>query len=102
MTADRQEVGGNGGIRWHSDHVIRDEEQARDVAPKLLCVVQLSDPATYEGGGLEIHSGQEVVRPKMGLGSIVVFPTFLLHRRMPVTRGSRFGFVAIAYGACWR
>lgn len=57
---------------------------------KLAMTVQLSDSNDYEGGDFEIWDGREnfitVPREK---GDIVVFPTFLLHRVKPITKGQR-------------
>lgn len=53
----------------------------------------LSDPDTYEGGSLLIQelSGEREFRPASG--SVVLYPTGLLHRVMPVTEGTRIACV---------
>lgn len=58
---------------------------------KLAMTVQLSDPSDYEGGDFQIWLGGSdgfvtVPREK---GDVVVFPTFLMHRVTPITRGER-------------
>ena len=72
-----------------------------DVTPtksrrKLSIVVQLSDPSEYDGGELQIQTGLlEPVTIGKTKGLAVVFPTYLLHRVTPVTRGVRRSLV------CW-
>ena len=57
---------------------------------KLAMTVQLSDPSEYEGGDFEIWFGgkeaQIVPREK---GDVIIFPSFLMHRVKPITRGKR-------------
>jgi PKHD-type hydroxylase len=58
---------------------------------KLAMTVQLSDSSDYEGGEFEIWMGGKngfitVPREK---GDVVVFPSFLMHRVKPITRGER-------------
>jgi PKHD-type hydroxylase len=57
---------------------------------KLAMTVQLSDPNDYEGGDLQIWGGgKEPISVKRNKGDVSVFPTFLLHRVTPITRGQR-------------
>jgi PKHD-type hydroxylase len=55
--------------------------------------VFLSDPDTYEGGALLIQdlSGEREFRP--AAGSVVLYPTGLLHRVTPVSAGTRIACV---------
>lgn len=53
---------------------------------KLSITVQLSDPASYEGGDLEIWGSQKVACDRC-LGTIICFPSYTLHRVTPVKRG---------------
>jgi PKHD-type hydroxylase len=96
------QAAGNRKMRWHSDYTAdpRDKEQNFEV--KIVAGIQLSDPADYDGGQLEIYSGSEIVRPALEQGDMVLYPNFLLHRRLPITRGCRLGLITLAYGPCWR
>ena len=59
---------------------------------KLSLVCQLSDPSEYEGGDLQINTGNiETVKKEKGM--IVIFPSYLLHRVTPVTKGTRRSLV---------
>jgi PKHD-type hydroxylase len=58
---------------------------------KLAMTVQLSDSSEYDGGDFQIWLGSKdkfvtVPREK---GDIIVFPSFLMHRVTPITRGQR-------------
>jgi PKHD-type hydroxylase len=55
---------------------------------KLSLVCHLSDPSEYEGGELQINNGGIIV-PENGKGTVVIFPSYLLHRVTPVTKGTR-------------
>jgi PKHD-type hydroxylase len=59
---------------------------------KLSLVVELSDPSEYEGGELQINTGQIIV-PEKDKGTVIIFPSYLLHRVTPVTRGTRRSLV---------
>ncbi|MFP4274325.1 MAG: 2OG-Fe(II) oxygenase, partial [Paracoccaceae bacterium] len=74
-----------GHFDWHAD--IGDGPLAR--RRKLTLVVQLSDPADYAGGRLEIMPGTQVRAADRAQGSATLFPAFLLHRVTPVTKGLR-------------
>jgi PKHD-type hydroxylase len=61
---------------------------------KLSVVIQLSDPSEYEGGSLIVNAGTERECPK-DQGQIIVFPSYILHKVTPVTKGTRWSLV------CW-
>ncbi len=63
---------------------------------KLSVSVQLTDPSTYDGGDLHIWGTGRVDRTR---GIAIVFPSYLVHRVEPVTRGVRHSLVAWAVGA---
>ena len=74
-----------------------DEEWTPHPPPKvriLSFTVQLSDPAEYEGGELQIGL-QNMTRTR---GSAVVFPSYQLHRVSPVTEGRRASLVGWVMG----
>jgi PKHD-type hydroxylase len=74
-----------GHLDWHMDVGAFNVNRR-----KLAMTVQLSDPNEYEGGDLQIWGGgQEPLSVKRNKGDVTVFPTFLLHRVTPITRGQR-------------
>ena len=71
-----------GHYDWHVD--VSSEHSTR----KLSVVMQLSDPEDYEGGELQLNTGEiDVVKKQKGM--IVIFPSYILHRVTPVTKGVR-------------
>lgn len=74
-----------GGFDWRRDI------ETGPLPPKLVFLIQLSDPADYAGGEIEVH-GQSVVdiAPKER-GVVIAFPAYTLYRQSPVTSGARRG-----------
>ena len=70
---------------------------------KLSITLQLSDQADYEGGEFvfnkDIPGLPNEVKNK---GSIIVFPSFLYHQVMPVTKGDRYSLVGWYEGPQWK
>lgn len=69
---------------------------------KMSCVLQLSTPEEYEGGQLQINRGGPIVEVPKGLGTLVFFPSFLLHRVTPLSSGVRKSLVTWFCGANFR
>lgn len=78
----------NGHYSWHGD--IGPNVPHR----KLSIVVQLSDPEDYEGGELELSAGSYLVDGPNTKGTVIVFPSFVLHRVLPLTSGERRSLVS--------
>lgn len=87
-----------GHFGWHSD-IGAGAVAARR---KLTMVVQLSEPAGYEGGLLEIWPDGNVRQAARERGTAVLFPSFHLHRVTPVTAGERFSLTIWAHGPAFR
>ena len=83
---------------WHAD-IGRGPQAARR---KLTIVVQLSDPASYEGGTLELRPDSTVTASGRGLGTATLFPSFVLHRVTPLTAGTRWSLTLWAHGPAFR
>jgi len=87
---------------WHNDVMWESPDCGHR---KLSMVIQLSDPSEYEGGDLEIQPlhreppDPTVLRKQ---GNVIVFPSFLMHRVTPVTKGTRYSLVAWMEGPKWR
>jgi hypothetical protein len=91
---------GRGSPEWHSDYTIQSGREA--LQPKLVAVIQCSRPTDYSGGQLEIYSGERILTGSRDRGDMVIFPSFLLHRRLPVTRGGRLALIAVLHGPPFR
>jgi len=86
-----------GHYDWHQDC------GPNTVAPrKMSIVIQMSDPADYEGGELEILTSREPTSVDRQMGLATVFPSFMLHRVTPVTKGIRRSLVAWIAGPKFR
>lgn len=68
---------------------------------KLSIVLQLSDPSDYEGGDLILQTGQEETMPR-DRGTMIVFPSWTLHKVTPVTAGTRYSLVAWVSGPAFK
>jgi PKHD-type hydroxylase len=60
---------------------------------KLSIVVQLTDPTTYEGGQFELIDQNDPESLPKDIGTMLVFPSYSLHRVTPVTEGTRYSLV---------
>ena len=85
-----------GFYNWHTDFA--------GIRPlrKLSISIQLSRAEDYEGGDLELLYGSEPQKLDKTRGAFIAFPSFMLHRVMPVTRGTRWSLVAWVMGTRWR
>ena len=89
----------NGGhYDWHIDMSAGYPLNQR----KISMTVQLSDESEYDGGNFEIMRGREVEQLPKGKGNVVIFPSYLLHRITPVTRGVRKSLVLWLGGASFK
>ena len=65
---------------------------------KLSVSLQLSDPNDYDGGDLVINTGGGLQKMKREQGTITVFPSYNLHKVMPIERGTRYSLVGWVSG----
>jgi len=77
---------------WHMDM-----GPGPDSGRKISISVQLSSADDYEGGELELNSGKILSAPREA-GAVVLFPSFMLHRVAPVTKGHRWAIVGWVQG----
>jgi PKHD-type hydroxylase len=84
--------GAEGGhYGWHVD-------QGPTPPRKLSLSLQLSEASGYEGCDLEFRPGHAVEAAPRGRGTIIAFPSYLLHRVTPVRAGTRKSLVAWVTG----
>lgn len=104
------EYGVGGRYDWHKDEFDQpfgDESPPcwQGLSRKLSAVAMLSDPNDYAGGELrlkntyaqELNDPEETARFRRR-GSVVVFPSYILHTVTPVTSGRRFSIVSWIVG----
>jgi len=89
--------GDNSCYNWHVDNMMMTDSPPR----KLSMAVQLTDPSEYDGGELQFNDGSIFSAPKTK-GLVTVFPSYVLHRVTPVTRGTRRSLVVWANGPGFR
>jgi PKHD-type hydroxylase len=87
-----------GHYDWHSDVGEGPIAQFR----KATIVTQLSPSDTYEGGALEISLGHKVMAASRDQGCATLFASFMLHRVVPVSKGSRYSLTCWSHGPRFR
>lgn len=65
---------------------------------KLSISIQLTDPNEYEGGELILYEDDRGTEMKKEQGTLILFPSFLLHEVKPVIKGERNSLVAWVTG----
>jgi PKHD-type hydroxylase len=76
----------NGHYDWHIDAFTGNKSTPR----KLSMVLMLSDPSDFEGGELLLKSNNDnYTSLNMVKGRAWFFPSYMLHKVTPVTRGTR-------------
>lgn len=78
-----------------------------DVTPnsrirKLSLSIQLTDPKEYEGGDVRFYYGDNHTSSPKEQGTIIMFPSFVLHEVVPVTKGIRNSLVAWVTGPAFK
>jgi PKHD-type hydroxylase len=69
---------------------------------KLTSVILLTDPSEYEGGALSLLIYPELIDIPKTRGTMVVFPSWLLHQVSPVENGIRQTLNVGFYGPPFR
>ena len=87
-----------GKYDWHHD-VNWNAQEGLD--RKLSISIQLSDKTDYLGGDFEFEEINSSMDFK-GIGTIIIFPSYLRHRVTKVTSGTRRSLVAWFYGPSWK
>ena len=69
---------------------------------KLSITVQLSESDVYEGGELLLWTSSKPIETLKNLGTMIAFPSYVLHEVTPVTKGTRYSLVAWVEGPQFR
>ncbi|ADN75470.1 2OG-Fe(II) oxygenase [Ferrimonas balearica DSM 9799] len=85
-----------GFYTWHMD------AGQKTANRKISISVQLTPPQDYLGGTLEFFYTNKNKPAPTDHGSIVAFPSFVMHRVTPIERGVRYSLVAWVVGPRWR
>ena len=65
---------------------------------KLSISIQLTNPEEYEGGELKLYDGEKENVMSKEQGTLIIFPSYVLHEVMPVTKGERNSLVTWVTG----
>lgn len=86
-----------GHYNWHTDSAalrspINDHR-------KLGFSILLNDPSEFEGGDFYVKNSKDDMKvPELKKGAMILFPSFLLHKVSPVTKGTRNSLVGWVRG----
>ena len=69
---------------------------------KLSLSIQLSSAGSYAGGGLQIDGNDKNWSAPRDAGTAILFPSFVKHRILPLTVGTRYALVAWIHGPAFR
>ena len=87
-----------GHYDWHVDYGYDPNLTPR----KLSMVLMISDPQEYEGGDLQVKISDKNETLEMKKGRVWFFPSYILHRVTPVTKGVRKTGVLWVGGEPWK
>lgn len=98
LAPDIHPKGKPGKYDWHMDVGPGPVPSMRKLSYSILL-----NAGEYEGGELTFHIGRnEEPHPgqteKENCGSMVLFPSFIVHRVLPITRGTRYAIVGWVHG----
>ena len=69
-----------------------------EIVRKLSVTLQLTPQDQYEGGDLELLYQSKPIKMEKSVGKLIVFPSYTLHRVLPVTKGTRHSLVGWVNG----
>ena len=85
-----------GKYDFHMDIFTNEESLKTSLTRKLSLVLLLSEPGIdFEGGEFQINTSAEskLETLEMRKGTLIAFPSFIIHRVLPVTKGIRKSLV---------
>jgi len=84
---------------WHTDASFSDIKVPR----KLSMALCLNDPSEFEGGELQVKlSNDKYINLELKVGRAWFFPSWVLHRVSPVTKGTRKSLVLWSGGPAFK
>lgn len=84
-------------FNWHMDFGVGSASQR-----KLSMSVQLSEPHEYEGGDLQFMINDQAHNALRTPGTLIIFPSYVMHRVTPITSGTRMSLVGWVNGMPFR
>ena len=74
------------------------DRSINNVIRKISISIQLTDSTEYEGGELYLYEDDEGILMDKTQGTLIMFPSYVLHEVMPVTKGERNSLVTWVTG----
>ena len=96
QAANIDKHGKPGHYDWHMDVGPGAIPSMRKISYTLIL-----NPDEYEGGELSFHIGRNLDEPFPGQdksGTLIIFPSYLVHKVTHVTSGTRYSIVGWAHG----
>jgi len=87
----------NDQFNWHTDFGGGPTSQR-----KLSMSLQLSGPHEYEGGDLQFMINEQLQNAPRTPGTLIIFPSYVIHRVTPIISGSRMSLVGWVNGVPFR
>jgi len=88
--------------QFYKDHIDMMYECPNRATRKLSFTVQLTDESEYEGGEMLFKTSLEPQEAKKNKGTIMFFPSYVLHEVTPVTKGTRHALVGWVTGPAFK
>ena len=88
--------------QFYKPHIDMSYHSFNNAVRKLSFSVQLSDSDDYEGGDLTIIAGEKPDITSRKKGTIIFFPSYMLHEVTPVTKGTRKTLVGWVTGPAFK
>jgi PKHD-type hydroxylase len=76
---------------FYGEHI---DKSYNNVIRKLSLSVQLTDPKEYEGCDLLIRTNNKSNITRRNQGTIIAFPSYIMHQVTPLIKGTRHSLVA--------
>ena len=73
--------------RWNGGH-----------SRKFSVIIQLSNEEEYSGGDIELMFSRNPIKMSKKMGSLIIFPSYVLHRITEVTHGTRRSLLCLIGG----
>ena len=88
--------------QFYKDHVDMMYQSPNRAVRKLSFTVQLTDPDEYEGGNMLFKTSLDPQPGKRQKGTIMFFPSYIVHEVTEVTKGTRHALVGWVTGPAFK
>ena len=86
---------------WHTDDDFLNTHKKHNNIRKLSITIPLN-LGEYEGGDMELLINDGAKKINFEPGNALIFPSFIKHRILPVTKNIRYSLVSWISGPAWR